>query len=274
MHLGSLYTALASFLDAKAHHGSWILRIDDLDAPRNVSGAAENIIETLQVYGLNWHGPIHYQSQNLDVYKTIISKLTQQALVYPCTCTRKALSEFPIYPGICRKTKKNNNNPHSLRIKSDDTAITFDDELQGSLNHSIASQHGDFIIKRKDDITAYQLAVVIDDYQQKISHVIRGYDLLDSTPKQIYLQTLLGYPTPNYCHIPVITDQKGNKLSKQTFAEGVSTTKPQKTLYLLLELLKQNPPPHLKKASVQNILNWAAEHWNSQPLKKIRAIKY
>ena len=273
MHLGSLYTALASFLDAKAHHGNWILRIDDLDAPRNVNGAAESIIETLQVYGLNWHGSIYYQSQNLEVYKTIISKLTQHALVYPCTCTRKALAEFSVYPGICRKTK-NNNSPHSLRIKSDNTAITFDDELQGSLNHNIASQHGDFIIKRKDNITAYQLAVVIDDYQQKISHVIRGYDLLDSTPKQIYLQTLLGYPTPNYCHIPVITDQKGDKLSKQTFAEGVSIEKPQKTLYLLLELLRQNPPPQLKKASVKDILSWAIEHWNTQPLKKIRAIKY
>ena len=200
MHLGSLYTALASFLDAKAHQGRWILRIDDLDTPRNASGAAENIIETLQVYGLNWHGPIHYQSQNLDVYKSVISKLTQQALVYPCTCTRKALSEFSVYPGICRKTKKNNS-PHSLRIKSDNTAIAFDDELQGSLNHNIASQHGDFIIKRKDDITAYQLAVVIDDYQQKISHVIRGYDLLDSTPTNLFAN-LTRLPNPKLLPYP------------------------------------------------------------------------
>ncbi len=272
--MGSLYTALASFLDAKAHHGNWVLRIDDLDTPRNVSGATENIIETLRVYGLKWHGPIHYQSQNIEGYKTIISKLSQQALIYPCTCTRNALSDFSVYPGICRKTKKNNNSPHSLRIKSESVAITFDDQLQGSLNHNIAHQHGDFIIRRKDNITAYQLAVVVDDYQQKISHVIRGYDLLDSTPKQIYLQTLLDYPTPNYCHIPVITDLKGDKLSKQTFAEGVSTKNPQKTLYLLLELLRQNPPTLLKKASVKDILNWAIEHWHSQPLKKLRAIKY
>ena len=272
MHLGSLYTALASFLHAKANQGKWILRIDDIDTPRNVNGATESIVETLQIYGLNWHGSIHYQSHKHEIYNSIVSDLHLQGLIYPCTCTRKALSATPVYPGFCRKANHSNTSPHSIRIKSKDVLISFNDELQGYLCHNIAKQDGDFIIKRKDKITAYQLAVVIDDYQQNISHIVRGFDLLDSTPKQIYLQTLLGYPTPNYCHVPIITNEHGDKLSKQTFAQAVSKKNPEKTLFLLLKLLQQNPPIQLKNASIEDILNWAIEHWNIEPLKKISTI--
>ncbi len=146
--------------------------------------------------------------------------------------------------------------------------------MQGFLSHNIRSQDGDFIIKRKDNITAYQLAVVIDDYQQNITHIVRGFDLLESTPKQIYLQSLLGYPTPYYCHVPIITDQQGDKLSKQSFAQAVSNKKPEKTLFLLLELLKQNPPLLLKSASVDDILLWAIDHWNIERLKKISTMSH
>ena len=144
--------------------------------------------------------------------------------------------------------------------------------MQGSQSQNIAHQHGDFIVRRKDNIIAYQLAVVIDDHLQNISHVIRGFDLLDSTPKQIFLQQTLAYATPGYCHIPIITDPQGAKLSKQTFAQAVSIEKPEKTLFLLLELLKQNPPHQLKKASVKELINWAIDHWQTDSLKKIRAI--
>ncbi len=272
LHLGSLYTALASYLHAKANQGKWLLRIDDLDRYRNTSGATESIIDTLQIYGLHWDGVIQYQTDKTNTYQAIINNLQEQGQIYPCICTRKSLTNHAVYPGTCLKNKVNQKLAHALRIKTDSCEINFDDEIQGTQCSSIVDQHGDFIIKRKDTIIAYQLAVVIDDYKQNISHVVRGYDLLDSTPKQIFLQQQLGYPTPVYCHVPIITDSQGCKLSKQAFAQAVCTTNPEKTLYLLLQLLKQNPSPILKKATVKEILDWATNHWKSLPLKKIRAI--
>lgn len=274
MHLGSLYAALASFLDARAKAGKWLLRIDDSDTPRHVSGSAESIINTLQIYGLEWDDAIRYQSDHQEIYQTIIARLFAQKSVYPCTCTRKALAanNSAVYPGFCLNSQQQDDLPHSLRIKSKAIEIVFNDELQGRHCDNIAQQHGDFIINRKDNIIAYQLAVVIDDHLQHITHVVRGFDLLDSTPKQIFLQQILGYSTPQYTHIPVIIDKQGNKLSKQTFAQAVPTESPHKTLYLLLELLKQNPPPTLKNTTVNEVLNWAIENWNPEPLKKIRAI--
>ncbi len=272
LHLGSLYAALASYLHAKAQQGKWLLRIDDLDTFRNVPSAAPRIIEALQIYGLHWDDSIFYQSQHLASYHTVINQLLAQNLVYPCRCSRKSLANTPIYPGYCLHRQVETNTAHALRIKTTNITLGFDDEIQGQLIQSIAEQYGDFIVKRKDNIIAYQLGVVIDDYRQNISHIVRGFDLLDSTPKQLFLQQLLGYPTPTYCHVPLIVDQQGNKLSKQAFAQAVSLKNPEKTLYLLLTLLKQNPPVILKSASVPTMIQWAIENWQSQPLKKIRAI--
>jgi len=223
---------------------------------------------------LHWDGSILYQSDNQKVYASTISQLRDQGLIYPCICTRKALAanNNPVYPGFCLNNKVTGNSPHALRIKSKPVKVNFIDELQGYQNHNIAHQYGDFIVRRKDNIIAYQLAVVIDDHLQNISHVIRGFDLLDSTPKQIFLQQKLTYTTPSYCHVPVIVDPQGDKLSKQTFAQAVSIEKPEKTIFLLLELLKQNPPLQLKKASVKELIDWAIEHWNTDSLKKIRTI--
>ena len=250
------------------------MRIDDSDTFRNVSGASESIIDTLERYGLHWDGSILYQSDNQEVYANTITQLKDQGLIYPCTCTRKKLAanNSPVYPGFCLKNPVTSNLPHALRIKSKPVKVNFIDEVQGIQNHNLAHQHGDFIVRRKDNIIAYQLAVVIDDHLQNISHVIRGFDLLDSTPRQIFLQQTLAYATPDYCHVPIIVDPQGDKLSKQTFAQAVSGEKPEKTLFLLLELLKQNPPPLLKKASVNELINWAIEHWKTDSLKKIRAI--
>lgn len=274
MHLGSLFTALASYLHAKANNGKWLLRIDDLDTFRNVPSAAKSIINSLEIYGLHWDDSILYQSDNIETYQSVITQLTEQALVFPCICTRKALSNngFKVYPGTCLKIKNNPDKPHSLRIKSQNISISFHDELQNDQNHELAQQHGDFIVKRKDNIIAYQLAVVIDDHLQKISHVIRGYDLLDSTPKQIFLQQTLGYSTPAYCHVPIIIGPDGHKLSKQTFARAISNDSPEKTLFKLLGLLKQNPPSQLKKASVKELICWGIENWQVDQLKKTRAI--
>lgn len=250
------------------------MRIDDSDTFRIVPDATESIIETLQIFGLNWDGPILFQSNNQAIYQEIINKLIHQDLVYPCTCTRKslALNKSPVYPGICLKSQAKKNAPHALRIKSKNLNINFTDEIQGYQVTSLMQQYGDFIVKRKDDIIAYQLAVVIDDQQQNISHIVRGFDLLDSTPKQIFLQQILGYTTPSYCHIPVIIDQQGNKLSKQTFAQAIAIDMPAKTMFFLLNLLQQNPPFILKHANIKDIINWAIENWNPMPLKNIHEI--
>lgn len=259
-------------MDARAHQGKWLLRIDDSDILRNINHANEQIQETLFAYGLIWDGKIVYQHQHAAYYANALETLKNNHLTFPCVCSRKQLSGLKRYPGNCRNNSHVSPPPYSIRIKSRSETICFVDKIQSKFCQHVANQHGDFIIKRKDEIIAYQLAVVVDDFTQQINHVVRGFDLIDSTIKQIYLQNLLNYPTPNYCHVPIITNQYGEKLSKQTLAESVSTKNPQKTLFLLLELLKQQPPSNLKSASVQDMLTWAINHWSTRPLKKIRAI--
>lgn len=270
LHFGSLYTALASFLQARSQQGLWLLRIDDLDTPRNRKGSADSILKTLDSFGLHWDDSVVYQSQYLDVYHEILDNLVKDKLIYPCTCSRKTLTA--IYSGVCRDKRTLPKSPYSQRIKTDNCFIAFKDELQGLISHNLSEQHGDFILKRKDQIIAYQFAVVIDDDRQCINHVVRGYDLLDSTPRQIYLQQVLGLVTPDYMHVPVIMDEQGNKLSKQTLATAVDVKKPDAVIFELLTLLKQNPPSELQHAPSTELLRWAIEHWNPALLKNCRAI--
>ncbi|MFA5921725.1 MAG: tRNA glutamyl-Q(34) synthetase GluQRS [Methylococcaceae bacterium] len=270
LHFGSLYTALASFLQARSQLGLWLLRIDDLDTPRNRKGSADSILKTLEVFGLHWDDSVVYQSQYLDVYHETLDKLVKEKLIYPCTCSRKALTS--VYSGVCRDKRTLPQNPYSLRIKTDNSIISFKDELQGLISHNLAEQHGDFILKRKDQIIAYQFAVVIDDDRQNINHVVRGYDLLYLTPRQIYLQQILGLVTPDYMHVPVIIDEQGYKLSKQTRATAVDIKNPHEVIFELLTLLKQNPPGELQHAPSTELLSWAIEHWNPALLKNCRAI--
>jgi glutamyl-Q tRNA(Asp) synthetase len=279
LHCGSLYTALASYLDARSHRGQWLLRIDDLDTPRNVKGAADNILITLELFGLAWDGCVAYQSQYLDVYNDILSTLRINDLVYPCICSRKTLatpsaetSLDNVYPGFCRNRKTPPDSPYSLRIKSDNRIIYFQDRLQGSFVENLAEQHGDFVVKRKDQMIAYQFAVVIDDNLQQINHVVRGVDLLESTAKQIYLYQILGFSIPEYMHVPVIIDRQGFKLSKQTLAAAVTAKNPQAVIIELLSLLQQNPPQDLQDLTLPELLDWAIAHWNPEPLKNSRAI--
>ncbi|MGZ4960037.1 MAG: tRNA glutamyl-Q(34) synthetase GluQRS [Methylomonas sp.] len=274
LHLGSLYTALASFLDARHHGGRWLLRIDDLDTPRNMPDAIPKILDCLRRFGLQWDGEIYYQSRHVDDYLDAIARLQRQDRVYACICSRKRLADFPgVYPGFCRGHRYGKDQPHALRVKTDDEALSFDDRVQGAIRENPARHHGDFIIKRKDGIIAYQLAVVVDDHIQQINQVVRGFDLLDSTGRQIWLHRLLDLPLPDYMHVPIIVDSHGNKLSKQTYAQAVDDSRPAATLFLLLGWLQQNPPLSLRQASVEDILAWAIDHWRSDALKKIRAIK-
>jgi glutamyl-Q tRNA(Asp) synthetase len=270
LHFGSLYTALASFLQARSQQGLWLLRIDDLDTPRNIKGSTDSILKTLDAFGLHWDGSVAYQSQYLDDYHESLDQLVKDKLIYPCICSRKTLTA--IYSGVCRDKQTLPQSPYSLRIKTDDRIISFNDGLQGLISHNLAEQHGDFILKRKDQIIAYQFAVVIDDDRQHINHVVRGYDLLDSTPRQIYLQQTLGLATPDYMHVPVIIDEHGYKLSKQTLATAVDVKKPHAVIFELLTLLKQNPPGELQHAPSTELLGWAIEHWNPNLLKNCHAI--
>jgi glutamyl-Q tRNA(Asp) synthetase len=270
LHLGSLYTALAGFLQARSRHGKWLLRIDDLDTPRNIKGSADSILKTLDAFGLHWDDSVVYQSQHLGVYDEILDKLAKNKLVYPCSCSRKKLTA--VYSGLCRNKPPPRNSPYSLRIKTDARIISFDDELQGLISHNMALQHGDFILKRKDRIIAYQFAVVIDDDRQQVNHIVRGFDLLESTPRQIYLQQTLGIATPGYMHVPVIIDEQGYKLSKQTRATAVDLKKPEVVIFGLLKLLKQNPPRELQHAPSTEQLSWAIDHWEPALLKNSRAI--
>ena len=270
LHLGSLYTALAGFLQARSRQGKWLLRIDDLDTPRNIKGSADSILKTLDAFGLHWDDSVVYQSQHLDAYDEILNELAKDNLIYPCTCSRKTLTD--IYSGLCRNKQPSYNSPYALRIKTDERIISFHDELQGLISDNLAGQHGDFILKRKDRIIAYQFAVVVDDDRQQINHIVRGFDLLDSTPRQIYLQQILGFATPGYMHVPVIIDEHGYKLSKQTRATAVDSKTPHIVIFRLLNLLKQNPPCELQYAPTTEQLNWAIDHWNPTQLKNSRAI--
>ncbi len=277
LHLGSLFTALAGFLDARKNQGLWLLRMDDLDTPRNRPGAEDSILHDLEKFGLVWDETVYYQSQAQDYYHEAMAQLFSQNRVYRCHCSRQFLNGLnlkkpQVYPGLCRNKHSSEPQPHALRIKTDHTVFSFRDRLQGFINQNLADHTGDFIIRRKDRIFAYQFAVVIDDYQQHVTHIVRGHDLLDSTFRQLHLQDQLEYSRPEYMHVPVIVDHQGLKLSKQTHARAVNAEKPTETLFLLLSLLKQGPPESLRKASVSEILAWAIEHWTPQKMARVKKI--
>jgi glutamyl-Q tRNA(Asp) synthetase len=235
----------------------------------------------LDAFGLHWDGAVYYQSQHLADYQACLDELAQRDLTYRCICSRKSLAELTnadsansgVYPGICRNRAITENIQHAIRLKTATQPITFKDGLQGVLTSNLAAQHGDFILKRKDGITAYQLAVVIDDHLQQVNHVVRGCDLLAETPKQIYLQGLLGLAVPDYKHVPVIVDSEGYKLSKQTLATAVTVNNPASTLLALLRLLKQNLPDCLNNATVNEILKWAILNWRADDLVSLFSVR-
>ncbi|MDD2724652.1 MAG: tRNA glutamyl-Q(34) synthetase GluQRS [Methylovulum sp.] len=271
LHLGSLYTALASFLQARSQQGRWLLRIDDLDTPRNRPGSVASILDTLDKLGLHWDGGIAYQSRQLACYQDKLDYLLQNHWLYRCGCSRK-MPGSENYSGHCRNHHVSPGIPHALRLKTDTWQVIFDDLLQGLVTEQLSGPHSDFIVKRKDHVIAYQFAVVVDDHLQQVNEIVRGCDLLTSTPKQIYLQQLLGYPTPRYVHVPVIIDRYGFKLSKQTLATAVDTHNPSALIFNLLDLLKQQPPKALTGASVTELLNWAVAHWHPEALKNTQTL--
>lgn len=276
LHFGSLVAAVASYLEAKTHNGKWLLRIEDLDIPRVQAGAADHIISTLDAFGFEWDGSIMYQSQRNDAYLNAFNLLKNKQLIYPCTCTRKEIADSSsqtgiegiIYPGTCLSKSIKPNAPIAWRIKTEDKLISFNDAIQGEISQNLKVDIADFVLKRADHLFTYQLAVVVDDAEQSISHVVRGADLLNSTPRQIYLQTLLNYNTPNYTHIPIATDNAGQKLSKQSLAKSLNATDAPTALFDALHFLNQTPPLELMHQSLATCWQWAFAHWNSASIYK------
>lgn len=276
LHFGSLVAAVGSYLDARAQGGRWLLRMEDLDPPREIPGAADGILMTLEAFGFEWDGEVLYQSRRTAAYADAAASLLMDGAAFPCACTRKEIADSgvhgldgPIYPGTCRHGLPPGREARALRLRAPDQVITFEDGLQGPVSQNLARDIGDFIIRRADGVHAYQLAVVVDDAFQGVSHVVRGADLLLSTSRQLLLQGLLGLPRPHYLHLPVAVNQAGEKLSKQTHARPVADTQPGPGLWAALDYLRQGPPEALKRASIDEIWTWALVHWRQEPMQGV-----
>lgn len=264
LHFGSLLAALASYLDARANNGTWLLRIEDLDPPRESPEVKEQFPEILEAYGLLWDGELTLQSERSDLYHSVLQTLIEQRHAYRCNCSRKQIIERCdnlVYDRYCYSHPPQQDASCAIRVKSEDSLISFRDIIQGPHAYNLNST-GDFVVFRRDQLFAYQLAVIVDDEQQGVTHIVRGSDLLDETARQIHLQQLLGYPTPAYAHIPVATNLEGQKLSKQTFAAPLRADNPAPVLIQALHFLNQNPPAELHNQQRDDILAWAVENWD------------
>ncbi|HQW19184.1 MAG TPA: tRNA glutamyl-Q(34) synthetase GluQRS [Rhodocyclaceae bacterium] len=282
LHFGSLLAAVGSYLDARSCGGVWRVRMEDVDRPRCNDEAADAILRMLEVYGFEWDGEVMYQSRRDAAYRAAFDRLCVTGRVFPCACTRRELADSQtsllagdgalVYPGTCRNGLPPGRAPRTWRLRVDDAQISFDDRIQGHIEQNLASEAGDFVLLRADELFAYQLAVVVDDAEQGITHVVRGADLLDSTPRQILLQQLLGMPTPLYAHLPVIVDMHGEKLSKQTLAAPLMIEQAQSALLVALALLGQAPLPQLCDASLGDLWQWAQQHWDLAKVPHCRAL--
>ena len=261
LHFGSLVTALASYLDAKQHHGQWLLRIEDLDPPREQAGARDHILKALDLYGLHYDGFLLLQSKRRNAYERAVQHLYQHNRLYACICSRKLLaSQGKVCTGQCWTHKNRPSQPHALRLRCPSTTHTFNDGVYGCIHYDF-SYLGNCVIQRRDGIFSYQLAVVVDDFFQGITHVIRGADLLSSTPWQHLLFQWLNGTIPRYTHIPLVRNHSGDKLSKQYGATALPITNPEKTLWKALTFLKLTPPPSLVHDSIYTLLQWGIQHW-------------
>lgn len=280
LHFGSLISAVASYLEACKHHGMWLVRMDDLDTPRIQSGAASTILSTLETFGFEWHGDVIYQSKRTDAYIGAFQTLANSDLIYPCSCSRKEIADSAshgidgfVYPNTCRLVGAHSAKNYAWRIKTEDSFIQLIDLVQGLISQNLSTDIGDFVLKRADGLFTYQLATVVDDWFQGVTHIVRGSDLLTSTPRQIYLQNKLQLPQLNYAHIPVATNAKGEKLSKQTLATSLMAERKAVLLHQALTFLGQNPPPALQHESISHIWQWAKANWAIDNIPKQNAIE-
>ncbi len=281
LHFGSLVAAVGSYLDARCQGGEWLLRMEDVDTPRNVPGAAEDILRTLEAFGFEWDGPVLWQSRRGEAYAAALERLRRAGLAYPCACSRKEIADSATrpaidgglaYPGTCRGGLPPGRSPRAWRLRVEAGETAFVDRLQGRQAQHLERDVGDFVLRRADGLFAYQLAVVVDDAWQGITDIVRGADLLASTPRQIWLQRCLDYPQPRYAHLPVAANAAGEKLSKQTRAPALDSGRAAAELVRALHFLGQEVPAGLASARPAEIWGWARQHWDFTALPRQRSI--
>jgi glutamyl-Q tRNA(Asp) synthetase len=278
LHFGSLLAAVASYLEAGRRGGSWLVRIEDIDPPREQPGASHRILEALERYGFAISGPTRWQSASAPAHRAAIARLVDARLAYYCDCSRKNLLKADtgplgaIYPGTCRRRDLAPGDSLAIRVRTRGGRIAIPDRLQGTQSWELEALSGDFVIRRRDGFVAYQLAVVVDDHLQGVTDIVRGIDLLDSTPRQVWLQQLLGCVTPTYAHIPVAVDTDGRKLAKSTHAAPLPLDHPAPTLYRALLALQQSPPKSLERAPLTTLWEWAREYWRLDTLRGMQAL--
>lgn len=264
LHFGSLVAALASYLDARSVGGRWLMRMEDLDPPREEPGAQAAILNALESYGFEWDGEMVRQSDRHDAYAEVLNRQLNHGLAYACTCSRKQLEPYHgIYPGFCRNAGHDTKDA-AIRLRVPELEYHFIDRVQGEYRQHLGREVGDFVIRRRDGLYAYQLAVVLDDAWQGVTDIVRGADLLDSTPRQLYLQELLGLPEPRYLHIPLITQPDGNKLGKSYRSPPLTEDQATPLLLRALRALGHNPGAELAYATPREVLNWGIAHWDAE----------
>ncbi|WAJ38589.1 tRNA glutamyl-Q(34) synthetase GluQRS [Pseudomonas sp. GOM7] len=272
LHFGSLVAALASYLDARAVGGRWLLRMEDLDPPREMPGAQDAILRTLETYGFEWDGTLVRQSERHAEYAAVIARLFAQGLAYACVCSRKQLEGYAgIYPGFCRNACHADEDA-AIRLRVPELEYRFNDRVQGEFGQHLGREVGDFVIRRRDGLFAYQLAVVLDDAWQGVTDVVRGADLLDSTPRQLYLQELLGLPQPRYLHVPLIIQPDGHKLGKSYRSPPLAADEAGPLLLRALRALGQQPPAELQGAAPAELLAWGIAHWDASRIPRSRTL--
>ncbi len=275
LHFGSLLAACASYLEARRHDGRWIVRIEDIDPPREQEGASGLILSVLDAYGFEWDGEALFQSHSTEDHVDAVAALARDC--YECDCSRRMLADEPvgelgtIYPGTCHTLGKPRGDT-AKRVTVGDTVTTFDDGLQGTQRMDLAAESGDFVIRRRDGLIAYHLAVVVDDYLSGVTHIVRGIDLMPSTHRQVFLQDRLGYPEPKYTHIPVAVHADGDKLSKLTGAPPLVEANAPAELVRALAVLRQEPPDGLANEPIETIWQWAADNWDISTLSGVRNV--
>jgi glutamyl-Q tRNA(Asp) synthetase len=265
LHFGSLLAAVASYLQAKSSGGQWLIRVEDIDPPREVAGSADRILQDLNRFGMQSDQPVLYQSQRSGAHELAITALLDRGLAYHCGCSRSELPASGVYPGTCRDGLPKGKIPRSVRLRVSNEPVSFTDLVQGQIQQDLQESVGDFVIRRVDGLAAYHLAVVVDDAFQGVTEVVRGADLLASTARQIHLQNCLGLVTPVYAHHPVAVGADGRKLSKRLGSDPVSSSDPSRVIEMALEFLGQPCPPELNN---KELWSWAADRWRLSRIQR------
>jgi glutamyl-Q tRNA(Asp) synthetase len=268
LHLGSLFAAAASYLEARARGGRWLLRMEDLDGPREVPGAADRILRTLEAFGFEWDGPVTRQSQRTESYRDALDALARRGLTFACTCSRSQLENEPRYPGTCRSRSARLDANAATRLRVRDERISFLDGIQGEYAQHLEDDVGDFILRRRDGIYAYVLAVVVDDAAQGVNHVIRGADLLEQTPRQLYLIEQLQLAAPGYAHVPLLLEPDGTKLAKSARSVRIEAQSALPQLVSVFGLLGMAAVIPLQLRTLREAWAWAIQNWNIQNVPK------